>query len=51
MEYIKPTYDEAMKRFKASRERKKAYLAELEQEMRHDYKTRTGMEAKYFFAL
>lgn len=51
METAKISYDEAMKRFKASRERKKAYLAELEEEMRNDFKARTGTEATHFIVL
>lgn len=38
----------ALKKFKASKERKKAYIQELEKSMRQEYKERTGKEAVSF---
>lgn len=40
----------ALQRFKASKERKKAYIQELEKSMRQEYKERTGKEAISFDA-
>ena len=37
-----------MRRFKASRERKAEYLAQMEKRMRDDYRRRTGKEAESF---
>ena len=39
--------DAAMKRFMASKERKKQRMAELEQMLRQDYVARTGEEPKF----
>ena len=38
----------ALKKLKASKERKKAYILELEKSMRKEYKERTGKEAISF---
>ena len=40
----------ALKKFKASKERKKAYIQELEKSMRQEYKERTGKDAVSFTA-
>lgn len=45
------TKEEVMKKFIASRNRKREYLVKLEKEMRKEYKERTGVEAKNFLAL
>ena len=37
-----------MRRFKASRERKAEYIAQMEKRMRDDYRRRTGKEAESF---
>ena len=38
----------ALKKLKASKERKKAYILELEKSMRQEYRERTGKEAVSF---
>ena len=40
-----------MRRFKASRERKAEYVAQMEKRMRDDYRSRTGKEAESFCVL
>ena len=40
-----------MRRFKASRERKLEYIAQMEKRMRDDYRCRTGKEAESFCVL
>ncbi len=40
-----------MRRFKASRERKAEYIANMERQMREDYRRRTGKEAESFSVL
>ena len=40
-----------MHRFKASRERKAEYVAQMEKRMRDDYRSRTGKEAESFCVL
>ena len=40
-----------MRRFKASRERKAEYIAQMEKRMREDYHRRTGKEAESFCVL
>ncbi len=40
-----------MRRFKASRERKTAYIANMEKRMREDYRLRAGKEAESFTIL
>ena len=40
-----------MRRFKASRERKAEYIAQMEKQMRDDYRRRTGKEAESFCVL
>ena len=40
-----------MRRFKASRERKAEYIAQMEKRMRDDYRSRTGKEAESFCVL
>lgn len=45
------TKEEAMKKFLASRNKKREYLVKLEEDMRKEYKARMGVEAKHFFAL
>ena len=40
----------ALKKFKASKELKKAYIQELEKSMRQEYKERTGKDAVSFTA-
>ncbi len=40
-----------MRRFKVSRERKAAYIANMEVRMREDYRRRTGKEADSFCIL
>ena len=40
-----------MRRFKASRERKAEYIAQMEKRMRDDYRCRTGKEAESFCVL
>ena len=40
-----------MRRFKASRERKAEYIAQMEMRMREDYRRRTGKEAESFCVL
>ena len=40
-----------MRRFKASRERKAEYIAQMEKRMREDYRRRTGKEAESFCVL
>ena len=47
----KKSREEVMKRFLASKKRKKEHLQKLEKEMRKEYKERTGMEAKHFVVL
>lgn len=37
-----------MRRFKASRERKTEYIAQMEKRMRDNYRRRTGKEAESF---
>lgn len=44
----KMTREEALRRFQASVEKKKAFVAELERSMREEYRKETGKEAKYF---
>ena len=45
------TKEEVMKRFLASRNKKREYLVKLEEDMRKEYKARMGVEAKDFFVL
>lgn len=45
------TKEEVMKRFLASRNKKREHLVKLEENMRREYKVRMGVEAKHFFAL
>ena len=40
-----------MRRFKASRERKAEYIAQMEKRMREEYRHRTGEEAYSFCVL
>ena len=40
-----------IRRFKASRERKAEYIAQMEKRMRDDYRRRTGKEAESFCVL
>ena len=40
-----------MRRFKASRERKTEYIAQMEKRMRYDYRRRNGKEAESFCVL
>ena len=40
-----------MRRFKASRERKAEYIAQMEKRMRDDYRRRTGKEAESFYEI
>lgn len=47
----KLTREEALRRFQASCEKKKAFVAELEKSMREEYRKETGQEAKYFSVL
>lgn len=47
----KITREEALRRFQASVEKKKAFVAELEKSMREEYRKETGQEAKYFSVL
>lgn len=42
------TREEALRRLRASRERKKAFVSEMERMLRNDYKQRTGQEAMSF---
>jgi len=42
------TKEEVLRRFHASRERKRKFIKQLEQEMKAEYEQRTGLEAKYF---
>jgi hypothetical protein len=51
MKTIEEKKEEFMCRFKASRERKAAYIAEMERQMRDDYRRRTGKEADTFSIL
>ena len=51
METKKLTREEALGRFQASLEKKKAFVAELEKRMRDDYRKETGKEAKSFSVL
>ena len=46
--YLLQKRELALKKFKASKERKKAYIQELEKSMRQEYKERTGKEAVSF---
>mgnify|MGYP003459764786 CR=1 FL=1 len=48
MEDLEQKKKRIMEKFKASRDRKKVYLQEMEKRMRHDFKQRTGMEAGDF---
>ena len=48
MEDLKQQRDDLIRRFKASRDRKRAHLIELEKSMRAEYKEKMGVEAKYF---
>lgn len=41
------TREEAWRRFKAAKNRKKEYFASIEEELKAAYKQRTGMEVKY----
>ena len=47
----KITREEDLRRFQASVEKKKAFVAELEKSMREEYRKETGHEAKYFSVL
>ena len=47
----KLTREEALRRFQASCEKKKAFVAELEKSMREEYRKEMGHEAKYFNVL
>ena len=51
METKKITEEEALRRFQASIEKKKANEDELEKSMRDEYRKETGKEAKYFSVL
>lgn len=51
METKKLTREEALGRFQASLEKKKAFVAELEKRMRDEYCKETGKEAKSFSVL
>lgn len=51
METKKLTREEALRRFQASLEKKKAFVAELEKSMRDEYRKETGKEAKSFCVL
>ena len=51
METKKLTREEAVKRFQASLDKKKKFVAELEKSMRDEYRKETGKEAKYFSVL
>lgn len=51
MEPKKLTREESLRRFQASLEKKKAFVAELEKCMRDEYRKETGEEAKYFSVL
>lgn len=48
MQTVNMTREDALNRLKASMEKKKAYLAEMEASMRRRYKERTGQEAVSF---
>lgn len=47
----KMTKEEVMKRFLASKEKKKQHLVQLEKDMREEYRKRMGVEAKNFVVL
>lgn len=45
---VKEKRELVLKKLKASKERKKAYILELEKSMRQEYRERTGKEALSF---
>lgn len=45
------TREDILRRYKATMERKRQRLAEIESDMRKRFKERTGEEPSYFFAL
>lgn len=45
------TRNEAIERFKAIKQRKNNIVSALEKRMKKEYEEKTGLEAKYFFAL
>lgn len=47
----KLTREEVMKRFLASKEKKRQHIVQLEKDMREEYRKRTGLEAKNFVVL
>lgn len=51
MDDLEKKKQEAMRKFKASRDRKREYLVKMEERMRKAYKERTGIEAKSFKVL
>lgn len=50
METNRMTREEALRRFRASKERKRQRLAEMERELRRDLLERTGQSPKHFYA-
>ena len=51
MEETKMTREDALQRFKTTRERKQKRLEEIKELLRTRYRNRTGEDPKYFFAL
>lgn len=51
MDDLERKREEVIRRFKASREKKRAHLVQMEKRMRKAYKERTGLEAKSFKVL
>ena len=51
MEMNKITREEALRRFRSTRERKEKRLEEMKEILYKRYVNRTGEEPKYFFAL
>lgn len=45
------TREQAIERFLAIKQRKRGIVASLEKRMKKEYEEKTGLEAKYFFAL
>lgn len=44
-------YEEVLRRFEASRARKRAIVAKMEREMKEEYEKETGLKCNYVFSL
>lgn len=47
----KEKYDDALRRFKAARQRKRDAVAALEKELKAEYEQRTGQSCNYIFSI